>query len=80
MRGSSKKLKKAIARGKVVVFNPTSGEVSVQLFNTTTRETFLVTIGCKEEEELAPKHVSPREVLLSSNLNSCLKGRRLVIR
>jgi len=79
MRGSSKKLKKAIAAGKVEVYNPTSGQVNVQLFDTTKRESFVVTIGCRERMELAPKHVPPRDLYLSGNLNDCIKKHHLVI-
>lgn len=70
----SQKLKKAIAKGKVVVHNPTSGEVRLFLYNSTTGQQFFVDISPMQTLEIAPRLCSPQDTLKSRNFDELLSG------
>lgn len=75
---ASLKLKKAVAQGKVVVENKTSGEVRVFLLSADNQQ-FFIDIAPKSRMELAPKHCPPKNVLKSRNLDDLIgKSLRLV--
>ncbi len=78
MRYGSKKLKRAVAEGRVVVENTISGEVQLFLRNSSNK-LITVIIDPKSEHEIAPRYVPCKDVHLSPNLDVCLRQRSLRI-
>jgi len=73
---TSLKLKKAMAQGKVVAENKTSGEVRVFLLDANGKQFFL-DVPPKAKVELAPKHCPVQNIDKSRNLDTLLKGGHL---
>lgn len=77
MRGSMK-LKKAVAQGKVMVYNPRSGEANLFLLDENQKQ-FSVLIPGKATVEIAPKYCPLKHVARSRNLDTHLKAGHLRI-
>jgi len=68
----SKKLKKAIAEGKVVVRNITSGEVQITYRGPDGNRSTLI-VAPHSDRELAPRFTPPVMLLKGTNLDTLLR-------
>ena len=74
----SKRLAQAMAAGRVVIRNPTAGEVNLQLRGDD-GDRVVIIVGPYAMEEISPKYVSIKALKMAKNLEKNLTTRRLKV-